>query len=158
MLKYTSIYLLLFLLLSSVTFAQPFAPVASVPDNPNNDPDLALGIAFLKDVKVPDKSEVGIPAYPDAQIIATNQGQEEMLPSVRLVSADDIGQVIEYYKKELKDWKNEEFYGTYMFWSGEDKMNAMMGSEPVVQIEDGNKFANLVPGTKTAILIGYKNK
>ena len=158
MLKYTSIYLFFFLLLSSLTFAQPFAPVASVPDNPNNDPDLALGIAFLKDVKVPDKSEIGAPAYPGAQIIQTNKGQEGLLPSVRLVSADDMKDVIDYYKRELKGWNNEDVYGNYMFWKGENKMKAMMGSEPVVQIEDGIKYANLIPGTKTSVLIGYKSK
>ena len=64
----------------------------------------------------------------------------------------------EYYKKELNDWKSEDVYGVYMFWKGEDKMKAMMGGEPVVQIEDGNKFANLIPGTKTSILIGYKKQ
>jgi hypothetical protein len=158
MLKYTFIFLLLFLMLSSSVFAQPFAPVAPVPENASNDPDLALGIAFIKDVKVPDKSEVGIPAYPGAQIIQTNKGQEGTLPSVRLVSADDMKLVIDYYKKELKDWNSEDIYSIYMFWNGENKMKAMMGGEPVVQIEDGSKFANLVPGTKSTILVGYKNK
>jgi len=147
---------LLFLFYTSINFAQPFAPVAPIPDNPNNDPDLTLGIAFLKDVKVPDQSEIGMTAYPGSQIIQTSKGQDEMLPSVRLVTTDDSKNVIDFYKKELTGWKSEDIYGVYMFWKGEDKMKAMMGGEPVVQIEDGNEFANLVPGTKTSILIGYK--
>jgi len=154
--KNNLIVALLFLFYTSINFAQPFAPVAPIPDNLNNDPDLTLGIAFLKDVKVPDQSEIGITAYPGSQIIQTNKGQNEMLPSVRLVTEDESKNVIEFYKKELTDWKSEDVYGVYMFWKGEDKMKAMMGGEPVVQIEDGNKFANLVPRTKTSILIGYK--
>jgi hypothetical protein len=157
MLKYISILLLLFLSLSSIISAQPYAPTAPIPDNPNNDPDIALGIMIMKAIQVPDKSDIDISAYPDAQIIQAAKGESGMLPTVRLVSSDEIKNVVEFYKNELNDWKYEDFYGVHMFWKGEDKMKAMMGQEPVVQVEDGEKYSNLVPGTKTAILIGYSS-
>jgi hypothetical protein len=136
-------------------FGQDFAPIALSPDNPNNDPDITLGINFIKNVKVPDKSEVGVSAYPGSQIIQTNPGYEETLPSVRLVASDNVEAVLEYYKKELNEWNYSEFYGVHMFWKGEDKMNAMMGEEPVVQIENAEKFNKIAPEAKTTILIGY---
>ena len=66
------INILISLLLSSVLFCtllfaeEPFAPVADLPENPKNDPELALAIAILNDVQVPDKDVVGVPAYPGA--------------------------------------------------------------------------------------------
>jgi hypothetical protein len=158
MFKCISFFLLFAFLLSKLIFAQPFAPVVPIPENTKNDRELAFGIKMIKDVQVPDRSEVGVIAYPGAKIVQTNKGREGMLPSVRLVSSDDKNAVIEFYKKKLKDWKNEDVYGTYMFWKSKDKTSALMGSEPVIQIDDGKKYAKLVAGTKTTILIGYKKK
>jgi hypothetical protein len=89
------------LILCSILFAEePFAPVIEIPENPKNDPDLTLAIAFLNDVQVPDKDAVGVPAYPEAKIFQTTKAQAGMLPTVRLLSADKISDVVEFYKKE----------------------------------------------------------
>lgn len=150
----TIISFILFFTISSV-YCQEFAPIAPIPENPDNDPDLSIGIAFLKSVEIPDKSVVGVSAYPNSQIIQTNRGGEDMLPSVRIVSTDDVTTVLNYYKSELSDWNYEDFYGVHMFWKGEDKMKAMMGGDPVVQIEDAEMFNKIAPSSKTTVLIGY---
>jgi hypothetical protein len=112
----------------------------------------------MESINIPDKKVVSIPAYPGSQIIQTSEKTDDMLPSIRLVSDDSTKKVIEFYKNELTDWKYEDFYGVHMFWESEDKMKAMMGQEPVVQVESNEKFIHLVPSAKTTILIGYSPK
>jgi hypothetical protein len=124
--------LFLSLILCSILFAdEPFAPVVDIPENPKNDPDLMLAIAFLNDVQVPDKDAVGVPAYPEAKIFQTTKAQAGMLPTVRLLSADEVSVVVEFYKKELTDWKHKDFYGIQYFYNGEEQ-KAMFGQEPLL--------------------------
>jgi hypothetical protein len=147
--------LLSFIFLSTVLYAgEPFAPVVDIPENPKNDADLALAIMIVKDVKVPDNDVVGVSAYPDAKIFQTTQMQGEMLPAVRLLSTDDIEKVLKHYKDELKDWKYKEFYGIHYLFNG-DEQKAMFGMAPVVQLEDAEKFTNIMATAKTVITIGY---
>lgn len=150
--------MLLILLINSLILAgEPFAPKADIPGNPNDDPDLALAIIYLENIEVPDQEEVGVPAYPDAKIFQTNRAQGDMLPSVRLLSVDDLTKVVDFYKKELKGWKYKDFYGVHMFYNGKEQ-DAMFGKQPVVQIESAEKFNHIIADAKAAITIGYKLK
>lgn len=150
--------LILNLMLGTTMLAgEPFASKVSTPENPENDPDLALAILFVENVKVPDKEEVGVAAYPEAKIFQTTAAQAEMLPSVRLLSGDEIAQVVEFYKKELEGWKYKDFYGVHMFYTGNEQ-DAMFGKIPVIQIEDAEKFKNISATAKSAITIMYNVK
>jgi hypothetical protein len=156
--RFTVVFFILSFALSTFLFAtEPFAAKVNIPENPDNDPDLALAIMFLKNIKVPDKEAVGLPAYPEAQIFQTTPAQAGMLPTVRLLTDDKIEKVVEFYKKELDEWKYKDFYGVFMFFYG-DETEAMMGQIPVIQIEDAEKFTNILPSAKTAITIGYELK
>ena len=146
----------LFLLFSLQVLAQPYASKIDAPRNPNNDAEIALGIQILEGVTIPDVKEVGITPYPGAKIFQTTIAQSGMLPTVRLLSTDEVGAVTEFYKKELADWKSKDFYGIYTFFKG-DEMKAMMMQGPVVQIESADKFKNLMPSAKSAITIGYNS-
>ena len=136
-------------------YSQSYAPVVPVPSNPDNDPDISLGIMFIKAVEVPDKATVGVDAYPGAEILQTTKSQDPMLASIRLVSSDEVQKVYEFYKEKLKDWNYENFMGMHVFWKGE-KMEALVLSSPVVQIEEATKYMKVTPNAKTTILVGYK--
>jgi len=142
------------LLFSIPIIAQPFAPKIDTPNNPNNDAEIALAIQILQGVTVPDRKEVGISPYPDAKIFQTTVAQSGMVATVRLFSADDVNTVLEYYKKELIDWKFKDLYGANTFFKG-DEMKAMMAQEPFIQIISSEMFTKTMPTAKTAITIGY---
>jgi len=151
------IFIFVFCLSTILLAGEPFASKIAIPENPDNDPDLTLAIAFLENVKIPEKETVGVPAYPEAKIFQTTVAQAEMLPSVRLLSEDEITSVVEFYKKELEGWKYKDFYGIHMFFQGEEQ-DAMFGKVPVVQIEDAAKFKHISAAAKSVITIGYEIK
>lgn len=134
--------------------AQSFAPKIDTPKNPNNDPEIALAIQILQGVTVPDREEVGISPYPGAKIFQTTLAQSGMVATVRLFSTDDVNTVLEYYKKELVDWKFKDLYGANTFFKG-DEMKAMLAQEPFIQIVGSEMFTKTMPNAKTAITIGY---
>ena len=129
----TNIVLFTLLLLSTSVVAQPFAKKIDAPKNPNNDAEIALAIQILADVTIPDIKEVGVSPYPGAKIFQTTSAQSGRLATVRLLSADDVSSVTEFYKKGNERLKSKDLYGTYTFYKG-DEMKAMMGQEPVIQI------------------------
>lgn len=152
------LFVFLTLLVSSLIQAdEQFAPKADIPKNPKNDPGLNLSIMFLKNVKIPTKKEVGLPAYPNSKIIQTDAGSTKRLPMVRLLALDEPSKVAAYYKKALSDWKYKEFFGTHSFWKGEEE-EAMMGKVPNVQIGNADSFNKVMPSAKTAIGIWYQSK
>lgn len=150
----TFIVLFAQLLISIQIIAQPFAPKIDPPKNPDNDPEIAFAIQILSGVDVPDKSKVGVAPYPGAKIFQTTIAQSGMVPTVRLFSKDDVSTVLEFYKKELSDWKFKDLYGTNTFFKG-DEMKAMMCQEPNVQITSAELFIKTMPSAKTVITIGY---
>ncbi|MCK5102949.1 MAG: hypothetical protein KAR17_09040 [Cyclobacteriaceae bacterium] len=151
----TSIVFFTLLLLSTSVVAQPFAKKIDAPKNPNNDAEIALAIQILEDVTIPDIKEVGVSPYPGARIFQTTIAQSGRLPTVRLLSADEVSVVTEFYKKEMSDWKSKDLYGTYTFFKG-DEMEAMMGQAPVIQIGSADMFSQTMPSAKSVITIGYK--
>lgn len=150
----TIISLSALLFLSIQTIAQPFASKIDPPKNPDNDPEIAFAIQILSGVEVPDKSKVGVAPYPGAKIFQTTIAQSGMVPTVRLLSTDEVSTVLEFYKKELSDWKFKDLYGTNTFFKG-DEMKALMCQEPVIQIASAELFSKTMPSAKTAITIGY---
>lgn len=144
------------LILPFSIIAQPFAAKMDTPKNPTNDPEITLAIQILKGVEVPDTKDVGVSAYPDARIFQTTIAQSGMLPTVRLLSTDEVSSVKDYYKNELRDWKFKDLYGIFTFFKG-DEMEAMMMQIPVIQIESAKLFRKTMPSAKTVITIGYKS-
>jgi hypothetical protein len=155
------IFTLLFLLsgFSLTLAAKPFAPIAKIPEKLEKDPDpsVALLIHSVKAAKVPDSATVGLPAYLHAEVILTNEGSKDILPSIRLLSTDALSKVFTFYKEKLKDWENAEFFGTFTLWKGK-KQDSMMGKAPTINItaaQDDDK--KLMPGAQTLISIWYKS-
>jgi hypothetical protein len=144
------------LILPVSIFAQPFAAKIDPPKNPTNDPEIALAIQILKGVEVPDTKDVGVSAYPAARIFQTTIAQSGMLPTVRLLSTDEVSVVKDYYKNELSDWELKDLYGVFTFFRG-DEMKAMMMQIPVIQIQNADFFKKTMPSAKTVITIGYKS-
>ena len=137
---------------------EPFAPVADIPKGLENstDPSISMLIMSIKAVKVPIQSTVGIPAYDGAVLIQTNEGTGDFLPSLRLLSADSLSHVFNFYMEELKEWSHDEFMGMYTLWNG-DREDSMMGTAPTINIEaakDDDK--KVVPDAQTLISIWYK--
>jgi len=143
------------LLISFSISAQPYAVKMDAPKNPTNDPEITLAIQILESVEILDTKNVGVSAYPNARIFQTTIAQSGMLPTVRLLSSDEVSVVKEYYKNDLIDWKSKDLYGIFTFFKG-DEMEAMMGQIPVIQIGNANLFSKTMPSAKTVITIGYK--
>lgn len=144
------------LLLPFSISAQPFATKIDTPKNPQNDPEITFAIQILESAEIPDAKSVGVSAYPDAKIFQTTIAQSGMLPTVRLLSTDEVSAVKDYYKNELSDWELQDLYDVFTFFRG-DKMKAMMMQIPVVQIQNADFFKKTMPSAKTVITIGYKS-
>ena len=144
------------LILPFSIIAQPFAAKMDTPKNPTNDPEITLAIQILESIEIPDAKNIGVSAYPDARIFQTTIAQSGMLPTVRLLSTDEVSAVKDYYKNELSDWKFKDLYGIFTFFKG-DEMEAMMMQIPVIQIESAKLFKKTMPSAKTVITIGYKS-
>jgi hypothetical protein len=131
-----------------------------------------LGQMVIKAAKVPDASVIGVPAYPGALIFQTREfGQMKSngrpyLPYVKLLSADPVDKVIEWYKKELPDYFFEKkgFLGmySYRFWKvkgdyGMLDMDAMGMNENII-VTDGKQHADDYPDAVSMIEITYESK
>ena len=150
----SSIIILLLLLVS----ADPFATIAEMPENPDNDPDITLASNFLKNVIVPDKEDVGILPYKDVKIFQTSNPGELGSPlyMVRTYSNDTSEKVIDFYKENIPaNWEYKDFYGTHYFWIG-DENSAMMAQSPSIQISGADEFKKMWPEANTIITIYYK--
>ncbi len=150
-------FLTFFSLLIWLTSTDPFAPKATVPDNPNNDPDIALMIQFISNAVIPDVESVGFPAYVDAKIFqSANPGElGSPLAMIRTYSEAPMQEVIEFYKQKVSsDWSYKEFYGVHTLWKG-DETEAMMSQIPIISITDADDFNNIWPNAKTIIAIYY---
>jgi hypothetical protein len=144
--------------------AEPYAPRATIPAD--------VAESYLaktaQDSIIPGQSRVGIPSYPGAVIIRTfaiekSPPEYEGLPIVELISADDYQTVIEFYKKQIPDWRNAELLSAYYF-AKDGNLNFFKPEEPHVgihKIEDyyrqGDKevLRKLLPGAKTLIKVFF---
>jgi hypothetical protein len=150
--------ILILIVLCSMVIFDPFAPKAEKPENPNNDPDITLASNFLDNVIIPEKEDVGFPAYNNAKVFQTSKPGElgSPLHMVRTFSTDPPEKVIEFYQQNKpEDWKYKDFYGTYYFWGG-DENSAMMAQSPSIQISGADQFKKMWPEANTIITIYYK--
>lgn len=152
----TMIYI--FFLSFMLLFIDPFAPKADKPNNTNNDPDIALAISFLDNVKIPDKERVGLPSYHDARVFQTAEAGQMGSPlfMVRTFSEESVDQVLEFYKENIPDdWQYKDFFGIHYLWVG-DENQAMMAQAPSIQITDADDFKAVWPQANAIITIYYK--
>ncbi len=117
---------------------------------------------------IPTRARVGIPVYPGAVIIRTfavdkRPPKYEGLPIVELISTDDYQAVIDFYKKQIPDWRNAELMSAYYF-AQFGNINFFKPEEPHVGIHkmesyyrEGDKkvLRELLPGAKTLIKIFF---
>jgi len=143
---------------------EPYAPRPTIP----TDVAESYLAKAAQDSIIPDRSRVGIPSYPGAVVIRTyavdkSPPNYEGLPIVELISADDYQTVIEFYKKQIPDWRNAELLSAYYF-AQHGNLNFFKPEEPHVgihKIEDyyreGDKevLRKLLPGAKTLIKVFF---
>jgi hypothetical protein len=155
------------LLSSSVNIlaAEPYAPRPAIPAD--------VAESYLakaaRDSIIPGRTRVGIPVYPGAVVIRTyavdkRPAKYEGLPIVELISADDYQTVIDFYKKQIPDWRNAELLSAYYF-AQHGNLNFFKPEEPHVGIHkmesyyrDGDKevLRKLLPGAKTLIKVFFE--
>jgi len=123
-----------------------------------------------KDLIVPERDKVPVPPYPGARIAAAStkittfvdNKVAPCLPFIKLFSTDPVGKVVDFYKRELKDYKYQDMVLLHSFWAGRDK--------PTFATSDGCQFPNvsvsktglpissIMPEAQTLIQIYYKPK
>ena len=120
--------------------------------------------------KVPTKDEVGLPAYPGSVIVGlkemshmtANNKKYTTLPTIVLATTADQKNVMNFYKKELKDWHYKNDMGMFdVFWTGPVKFNSMDIRQttqiPNIIIMKANRpYTEYKPDAKTVITIVYK--
>lgn len=113
-------FLVILMLDSHLLAEEPFAPWAK----------MAPGGETASQQKAPTKSEVGIPAYPNAYIISVVSMEDKKsgktIHVVHLVSPDSPEAIKAFYQKklpEMKGWKYDA--GFEAFHTGEDYTTAM---------------------------------
>jgi len=125
----TFLCLLVFLMFAPQLQAEePFAPWAK----------MAPGGEAASQQKTPTKSEVGIPAYPNAFIISVasiGDKSGKTTHVVHLVSADTPDAIKTFYKGKLAEmtgWKFDEVFEN--FYTGDDYTTAISQSQPYMEI------------------------
>lgn len=132
---------------------------------------MAPGEEASSQQKTPTKSEVGIPAYPNAYIISIvtmeDKKSGKTIHVVHLVSADTPEAIKAFYQKklpEMKGWKFDEVFEA--FHTGEDYTTAMSQLQPYMEVmevslnADDLKFVDpsLKQTLKGRIQIAYNPK
>ena len=121
-----------------------------------------------QDSVIPSKMRVDIPGYPGAVVIRTyavdkRPEKYEGLPIVELITADDYQTVINFYKKQVPDWRNAELLSAYYF-AQHGNLNFFKPEEPHVGIHrienyyrdrDKEVLIKLLPGAKTLIKVFF---
>jgi hypothetical protein len=138
---------------------EPFAPWAK----------MTPGGEAASQQKTPTKSEVGIPAYPNASIISIVSMEDKKsgksIQVVHLVSPDTPEAIKAFYQgklPEMKGWKFDEVFEA--FHTGEDYTTAMSLFQPYMEIMEISLNADdlksvdpaLKQTLKSRIQIAYK--
>lgn len=92
------ITLALLFLTTAAVGAEPFAPKADPPADPSA-PEAQLAVMYLQGAEVPDRKEVGIPAYPGARITQAAENVMNGLSRVVLLSEDPPAEVRGFLRK-----------------------------------------------------------
>ena len=153
----------------SILAEEPFAPKIKLQEIMEN---REVWIEMVEGWTVPDKDEVGLPAYPGAFIVALMDGGPMvvnddtliMLPSMTMATVDDQAKVVSFYKEKMKDWKYKNSFDMFdIFWDGPDDFNNMdmtqgMTIPNIVVFGATEGEPNFMPEAITAITIVYKPK
>jgi len=157
----------MFGLLIGFLLAEDFAPKV---DPPKNLTDRSFWVKTIEAWKVPSASEVGVPAYPGAQIVQLNgpskmesNGQEmNTLPIVILETEDEPAKVAAFYKEKLTGWKHENKFGMFdVFWKGSEDFNFMdidqaaTRANIIIQEPIASDPDRMMPTSKARIQIVY---
>ena len=144
--------------------AEAYAPRPTIPADIKE----SYLVKAARDSIIPTRARVGIPVYPGAVIIRTfavdtRPPKYEGLPIVELISTDDYQIVIDFYKKQIPDWRNAELLSAYYF-AQHGNLNFFKPEEPHVGIHNmenyyraGDKkvLRELLPGAKTLIKVFF---
>ncbi len=148
-------YILVLILLGQLVLSlpgygfMPFAPVADIPDGLRIDSELEFVISSIKNVIFFEKDEVGLPAFPGALSVQTAEGENGVLPMIRLVSSSEVHDVALFYKKNLPGWTYSESGGVHWFRE-KDATGA-----PRVRVETAGRFKKAGRSVKTEISIWF---
>lgn len=163
------LFIFLFGLNETVAADEPFAPKLIAPANIEEGSPEYLGVMMLKAAVVPLKSAVGVPPYSGALIIQANDGLEmesngvkqKCFPHIKMLSKDDGGKIISFYKKSLNGYRYMEKFGGMIrvFWKGSDDFNPIDIDQTckteMVGVSDASLFKELMPDAKSVIEITY---
>lgn len=153
--------------LNTVVAAEAYAPRPVIPANIEE----SYLVKAARDSVIPSRKRVGIPVYPGAVVIRTyaidqRPPKYEGLPIVELISVDDYQTVIEFYKKQIPDWRNAELLSAYYF-AQHGNLNFFTPEEPHVGIHKMEKYyresdkkvlRRLLPGAKTLIKVFFNKE
>lgn len=119
---------------------------------------------------LPSKAELGVPVYPGAVIVSSQQGYsdngENLLPELVLVTSDPLKKVEAWYANKLKGWNHISNYDAFLPpHKNVDVMSDKFDATPHVQLEkimtknqlDG-MFLKQPGNGKTGIIIRYDKK
>jgi len=146
---------------------EEFAPKVTPPKDMEN---RSMWMELIEKWDIPSTSEVEVPAYPGAFIVAfapaswmeANGVKSETFPSIVLATSDDRAKVTAFYTEKLKDWKYKNSMNMFdVFWTGRDEFNSMDITQAAVtsnvNIMDAMSIhTDYMPDAKTAITIVYK--
>ena len=147
-----------------VMAAEPYASRPSIPADIKE----SYLVKAARESVIPSQTRVGIPVYPGAVVIRTFAVEKrppkyEGLPIIELISTDDYQTVIDFYKKQIPDWRNAELLSAYYF-AQHGNLNFFKPEEPHVGIHnmenyyrEGDKkvLRELLPGAKTLIKVFF---
>jgi hypothetical protein len=154
---------------TSPAWAEPYAPKVDVPEemleptHPN-----AFDAMMTKNARVPSREEVGIPPYPGAEIVHTQQPSgatvngKEITPNhmISMGSADPVDRVLDFYRRELSGWSGTKQMGIHVLYQGEGEFELMDASSmttPHVQVRKAYPDESpVMPGMKTVIEVYYR--
>ena len=96
-----------------------------------------------------------------ARDMTSNGVKQKTIPTLIMVTKDEVEVVASFYEKELSGWQHNEIVGTHMFWQGDPEEHFMAAAtsmtRPYVSIHEYNAEFDL-PGADdavTMITVGY---
>jgi hypothetical protein len=153
--------------MSGLAAAEPFARVADLPAE--NSEFYELWKMNLADVRVPDRTEVPVPAYPGARVIRVlrvgdpDDAGPRKTPKIVMLSTDKRTKVAAFYRKSLQGWKEGGGQTMAYFWTDSESFAvgpiAYMDTPSVVISDMGPMNfmeRSLMPDAKTVITIVYR--
>ncbi len=122
----------------------PYAPVYAIPSDLEANQYAHDQRERLKS-RIPSKSEVEVPPYPDAVVfmVATSEEVKQIVGAdgfaeIKILTSDPMDQIIRFYKEHLPDWNYHEEYSIFWFGDGEFSVMRIMEGMPNVSIQEAS--------------------